>query len=608
MLKRNIAAFVCNYIFKGGNMVSEKEKHILAADGNVSNRSLYNGVYNFGEYILSVLMYILSGIKSSFLGFIDRNEDRINALLHIIGNRLKKLGKSIAHPFVRWQKAMKLSFSEVGRIRHEKGKLAAAAAILKMLGRALFGKRGLAYSLFNYALPIICVAVFLNIVSYANSMTYSLKLTVNGDFVGYVANETVFTEAERIVQQRINYMDTNTEIVTFTPAYQLEMTGQNDALTKYQLADKLLASMDAEIVHAYGLYIGNAFYGALTEKDKIDATLEELLDVYRTGAANEKVAFENTISYEPGLYLAESIVNEDDIIETITAKKNVATYYTAVEGDSPIAITTKLGMTMSEFAALNPGFSESTMVYIGDKFLITQEEPYLAVTVTRTEVYDENTAYDTEYYNDSTKYQGSSVVTQNGIYGTDRVTADVSYINGVEVRRKVLNRITVEEPTPKIVALGTKTPPSNTDYVIQNVEVGQMYWPVGGSNGGLISEMPYGYGGYYGHKGLDISAPYGTPIYAADSGTVTLAKWYGDYGYCVMIEHDNGIVTVYGHASYLHVYAGQRVTQGQQIADVGSTGRSTGNHLHFEVRINGICMNPINYLPKHEFASWCVHY
>ncbi len=589
-------------------MVSEKEKHILVADGNVSNRSLYNNMYNFGEYILSVLMYILSGIKSSFLGFIDRNEDRINALLRIIGNRLKKLGKSIAHPFVRWQKAMKLSFSEVGRIRREKGRLAAAAAILKMLGRALFGKRGLAYSLFNYALPIICVAVFLNIVSYANSMTYSLKLTVNGDFVGYVANETVFTEAERIVQQRINYMDTNTEIVTFTPAYQLEMTGQNDALTKYQLADKLLASMDAEIVHAYGLYIGNAFYGALTEKDKIDATLEELLDVYRTGAANEKVAFENTISYEPGLYLAESIVNEDDIIETITAKKNVATYYTAVEGDSPFAITTKLGMTMSEFAALNPGFSESTMVYIGDKFLITQEEPYLAVTVTRTEVYDENTAYDTEYYNDSTKYQGSSVVTQNGIYGTDRVTADVSYINGVEVRRKVLNRITVEEPTPKIVALGTKTPPSNTDYVIQNVEVGQMYWPVGGSNGGLISEMPYGYGGYYGHKGLDISAPYGTPIYAADSGTVTLAKWYGDYGYCVMIEHDNGIVTVYGHASYLHVYAGQRVTQGQQIADVGSTGRSTGNHLHFEVRINGICMNPINYLPKHEFASWCVHY
>ena len=134
-----------------------------------------------------------------------------------------------------------------------------------------------------------------------------------------------------------------------------------------------------------------------------------------------------------------------------------------------------------------------------------------------------------------------------------------------------------------------------------------MLWPVGG-NGGLISELPYGYGGYYGHQGLDISAGYGTPIYAAENGTVILARWYSDYGNCVMIEHDNGIVTVYAHASYIHVYEGQRVTQGEAIADVGSTGRSTGNHLHFEVRINGVCMNPINYLPEHEYASWCVRW
>lgn len=588
-------------------MVSEKEQHITAANDNVNIGGVYNGMYNFGKYIFSVILYVASGIKNAFLNFIDKNEHRIQAVASAAAKRLKKIGSKLARPFVRWHKAMRLGVSEIGRIRKEKGIVAALLAVIKNFGKALFGKRGLAYSLFNYALPIICTIIFLNIVSYANSMTYALKLTVNGDFIGYVNNETVFTEAERIVQQRINYMDNSSEIVTFTPSYQLEMAGLNDSLTKYQLADKLLSSMGAEIEHAYGLYIGNAFYGALTEKDKIDATLEELLDVYRTGAPNEKVAFENTISYEPGLYLSESIVDEDDIIRTITAKKNVATYYTAVEGDSPIAITDKLGMTMEEFAALNPGFSETTMVYIGDRFLITQEEPYLAVTVTRTETYDENTPFETEYYDDSTKYKGSSVVTQNGEYGIDRVTADVSYINGVEVRRKVLNRVTVEDPTPKQVAIGTKNLPTGENVSIQNVEVGQMYWPVGG-NGGLISEMPYGYGGYYGHKGLDISAAYGTPIYAAESGTVTLAKWYGDYGYCVMIEHDDGTVTVYGHASYLHVYAGQRVTQGQQIADVGSTGRSTGNHLHFEVRINGVCMNPINYLPKHAFAPWCVRY
>ncbi len=590
-------------------MVSEKEKHVAAAVSNDSAGGMYNGMYNFGEYIFSVLIYVLSAIKRTFLSFIDKNENRIQAVAGVIGGWLKKLGSAIALPFVRWYKAIKLGRSEVRKIRKEKGAGAAALTVVKNIGRVFFGKRGLAYSLFNYALPVVCTVIFLNIVSYANSMNYALKLNVNGDFVGYVTNETVFTEAERIVQQRINYMDTNSEVVTFTPTYQLEMVSINDSLTKYQLADKLLTTIteSSEIEKAYGLYIGNAFYGALTSIDKIEATLEDLLDVYRTGTPGEKVAFENTISYEEGLYLSESIVDEDDIIETITAKKQVATYYTAVAGDSPIAITDKLGLSMKEFAALNPGFSETTSIYIGDKFLITQEEPYLAVTVTRTETYNENTPFETEYYDDSSRYQGSSVVTQDGIYGTDQVTADVSYINGVEVRRKVLNRVTIEEPTTKRVAMGTKAPPSNTDYSIQDVEVGQLYWPVGG-NGGLISELPYGYGGYYGHKGMDISAPYGTPIYAAESGTVTLAKWYGDYGYCVMIEHDNGMVTVYGHASYLHVYAGQRVTQGQQIADVGSTGRSTGNHLHIEVRINGVAMNPVNYLPPHQYASWCVRY
>ncbi len=589
-------------------MVSEKERQAAAEAVKSSGGGLYNGIYSFGQYIFSVLIYVASGIKSGFLKFIDRNEHRIQAVGSAVGGWFKRLWTAIAYPFVRWQKALKLGNAEIRHIHEEKGAVAAAMAVIRNIGRIFFGKRGLAYSIFNYALPIICTAIFLNIVSYANSMTYALKLSVNGDFVGYVSNETVFTEAERIVQQRINYMENNTEVVTFTPTYQLETVNLNDSLTKYQLADKLLQTMDAEIEKAYGLYIGNAFYGALTSRDKIEQTLEELLDVYRTGAPNEKVAFENTISYEPGLYLSESIVDEDEIIDTITSKKNVATYYTAVAGDSPIAITDKLGMTIKEFSALNPGFSETTPIYIGDKFLITQEEPYLAVTVTRTEIYNENTPYETEYYDDSTRYQGSSVVTQDGEYGTDRVTADVSYINGVEVRRKELNRVTVENPVTKEVAIGTKAPPTNADYSIQDVEVGQLYWPVGGSNGGLISELPYGYGGYYGHKGLDISAPYGTPIYAADSGTVTLAKWYGDYGYCVMIEHDNGMVTVYGHASYLHVYAGQRVTQGQQIADVGSTGRSTGNHLHIEVRINGVAMNPINYLPPHQYASWCVRY
>ncbi len=582
-------------------MVSQKERTENSAAKMNKSGGMYDKVYAFGEYVFSVLISLLSTIKGAILAFLDSNEHRLVAL----GKWFRKQGRKIAHPFLRYHKAAKLSVADVKKVREEKGVLHSVLAGFGIVGRFLFGKHGVAYSLFNYALPIVSMVLFFNIVTYANDMTYALRISVNGELMGYVSSETVFTEAERIVQQRINYMDNNTEPVSFVATYQLENVEHNSTLTKYQLADKLLVSMGAEIEHAYGMYIGNSFYGALVDKTEIENTLEELLDKYRTGAPNEKVAFENVITYEPGLYLSESIVDPQSIIEIITSTKSVAIEHTAVEGDSPLRIADKYSMTIAELAMLNPGFSEESTVYIGDTYLIRQEEPFLAVAVTRTEIYDEPTDYKVEYYDDSTRYQGSSVIMQDGEYGTDRITADVSYVNGIEVRRKVTNRVTVEEPTSKIVANGTKPPPPNA--AISTVEVGKMLWPVGG-NGGLISELPYGYGGYPGHQGLDIAASYGTPIYAADNGVVTLARWYSDYGNCVMIEHDNGIVTVYAHASYIHVYEGQRVTQGEAIADVGSTGRSTGNHLHFEVRINGVCMNPINYLPEHAYASWCVRW
>ncbi|MEA5504283.1 peptidoglycan DD-metalloendopeptidase family protein [Halotia wernerae UHCC 0503] len=98
------------------------------------------------------------------------------------------------------------------------------------------------------------------------------------------------------------------------------------------------------------------------------------------------------------------------------------------------------------------------------------------------------------------------------------------------------------------------------------------------------------------HAGLDFAASYGSTIRAADSGTVIFAGWYGGYGRSVIIDHGKGITTLYGHTSELFVFEGQAVQQGQAIAAVGSTGLSTGPHLHFEVRRNGTPVNPADYL------------
>lgn len=100
------------------------------------------------------------------------------------------------------------------------------------------------------------------------------------------------------------------------------------------------------------------------------------------------------------------------------------------------------------------------------------------------------------------------------------------------------------------------------------------------------------------HKGIDIGAPKGTTIKAVAAGTVTVAQYgyNGGYGNYVIVSHGNGVQTLYGHCNSLIATVGQKVSQGQAIAKVGSTGRSTGNHLHLEIRVNGVAQNPQNYL------------
>ncbi|HCT64408.1 MAG TPA: hypothetical protein DIC60_03910 [Lachnospiraceae bacterium] len=132
-----------------------------------------------------------------------------------------------------------------------------------------------------------------------------------------------------------------------------------------------------------------------------------------------------------------------------------------------------------------------------------------------------------------------------------------------------------------------------------NYTGGQLQWPVPGRN--YISS---GYGnrprpigsGYEFHTGYDIPAPYGSNIVAAEAGTVITAGYVRGYGYTVIINHGNGLTTLYGHNSSLVVSMGQTVTRGQVIAKAGSTGNSTGNHCHFEVRLNGAHVSPKSYL------------
>ena len=110
-------------------------------------------------------------------------------------------------------------------------------------------------------------------------------------------------------------------------------------------------------------------------------------------------------------------------------------------------------------------------------------------------------------------------------------------------------------------------------------------------------------GGRRAHSGVDLAAPVGTPIHATADGVVSKASWFGGYGLFISIEHGGELQTRYGHMSRLNVAEGQKVHKGDVIGYVGTTGRSTGPHLHYEVRVDGAAVNPIPYMQGERLAA-----
>ena len=566
-------------------------------------KGLYTAISELGEYFTYVFITAVKFIGLCFMYLIAAIYGWFTLIKEPLGNVIHKIADTITSPFKRHRKARRLGASEIAKARKEKGAWGAFCARVKVAGRTIMGKRGLLATAVNWGLPIISCMFLFNIISYANSQNYALKLTVNGDFVGYINDENAFTEAEKMVQNRINYTGSNTEVISFEPLYEVENIGNGTMLNQYQVADKMLMLLGKEVKEGYGLYLGNSYYGTLTSHDALDRAMQNLLAKYSTGEEKETVQFDKQISYISGTYLADSFVDENEIIKQFTSTKKSATYYTIEDGDYMNGVLEKTGMTVEELASLNPGFDEHYTFYTGEKLQVTVDEPFLTIMVTREVHYNEEFDFDTEYVDDATVYAGNKVIKVEGEMGERAVVANVSYINGLEINRRVLSRRTTKNPVTQVIAIGTK-PRTNTTAPGQTIEAGRMLWPVGGYDGGVIGEPVWWHGGYAGHKGIDILAPYGTPVYAAHNGVVVSAVyggWNGGRGNYVVIQGDDGYMTHYFHNSDIEVVRGQRVTAGDLIAYVGQTGEAYGNHLHFGVSIGDYnFLNPTDYLPWHQ--------
>ena len=291
------------------------------------------------------------------------------------------------------------------------------------------------------------------------------------------------------------------------------------------------------------------------------------------------VGFSETIQVMETYVDKSQIKDRETAFLEITAENEEESIYVVQPGDSLSVIAENNDMTVEDIKMLNPHIESDDDIYYDDRLNITVPQAAVQILVEKQETYEEEYNADIVYEDDAEMYIGESEVIQEGSSGRHTVTDMVTYIGDLEADREQIQESVQVAAVAQIIRRGTKSKPT---YM----------FPV--TNWNVTSNFGYRWGRL--HAGTDVGVPIGTTVRASRGGQVVTAGWVGGYGNCVMIDHGDGVVTVYGHLSEITVSVGQYVDQGQQIALSGNTGRSTGPHLHFEIRVNGVATDAIPYL------------
>ena len=416
----------------------------------------------------------------------------------------------------------------------------------------------------------------------------SYAITVDGETVAVVSDESVVEQAIRSVEQEGSAILGYDYHVDSDIEYNFVVSLRSDLSSEENLADYFYSQLD-EIsgeLRKYQVLVDGKAVGVVKDLDALNQLLENLKQRYVT-EDTVSVEFANQLEVAP-VYQADQIMTISEMEQALLASSTGSTTYTVVEGDTFNGIAYDNNMSSSELAELNPGVDINRLM-IGDVLNVKELIPVLSVETVEDVIYTQSIECPVETRDDSSMYIGSSKILVQGVEGEEQVSATITYRNGQETNREIHSTTTLREPTATVKAVGTKEKP-------KTASTGSYRWPITGTITSYFGTR-YIFGSYSYHSGLDIAAYTGAPIYAADGGTVTFSGYSGSYGYLVVITHDNGAQTYYAHNSSLLVSVGDKVYKGQQIAKAGSTGRSTGPHCHFEIRINGTAVNPLSYLP-----------
>ena len=371
--------------------------------------------------------------------------------------------------------------------------------------------------------------------------------------------------------------------------FQVNIIADNEREINMYTAELISSDVQVQEVETVGIRISELRLQDTVrheaEEPEADETPVEAPPADPKGDGLKAMSFGEKVEISEAYVSKDWITSPEEATGQITKDSAKNEIYEVKSGDTLSTIANGHGLYVKEVLALNSGLSENTVLQIGDEIIITVPQPELTVVTVEQSTYEEEYFGEVEYIYNDDWYTTKSVVVQEEVAGYHEVTAMITKRNGTEQSREIIDEVILREPVKKIVEIGTKTPPTYIKPLSggrQTSGYGRRKAPTKGASTN--------------HRAIDWATPTGTAIWASSGGTVSVAGWQSGYGYVVYINHPDGNQTRYGHLSKLLVSVGQKVKQGQKIALSGNTGRSTGPHLHFELRVNGTPVNPYNYI------------
>lgn len=432
------------------------------------------------------------------------------------------------------------------------------------------------------AFPVFSLALFSGTVFYWNNQNYGLALEYNGKNIVNVTSEDIYEKATHMVKDQLT-SDGKLRVENAQPQLKIVPISKDDCCeSPNEVKNRIIENSKEIFTEACGIYAGDKLVGVGESEEDLEEMLLEALEEQKNLYPGKIIEFEDKIELRTGYFAPEDIKSKDQLEEYLLSEVRKEFKYKVLEGDTISKIAEKFGITEEDIQSCNDIVGED--VAEGDTLIIVLNERILDFRIF--EIIDEKKEipFETITRTNDDEYDSWSSVAQEGKNGEEMFKYRVEYKNGKEFSRTELYHELITEPTEKIIEVGTKEMPQG------------FMWPVP-----YTQNITSPFGPRWGtmHRGIDIAAAgvNGTNIVASEGGTVERVSCGSTgYGNHIIIKHDSTYSTLYAHCQSVRVKEGQKVKKGEAIATVGSTGDSTGPHLHFEVRVNGVQQNPKDFV------------